>query len=160
MEISSMINKSGSNNQLEAHQNYVDINALNKLKQQAREDQRSALKPVAEQFEALFIEQIFKESRKVKLDDGWLDGNQGDFYKDWHDKQLAQNVSAKGTLGFADNIVEQLLPSIPNIEKQVKNTPQASQEKPADDAFESVDLEQKNKLSTTQALASRPFVDE
>lgn len=108
------------NGTVEAHQNYVNIQGLDKLKQQARDDQRSALRPVAEQFESLFVEQIFKESRKVKLDDGWLDGNQGDFYKDWHDKQLAQDVAAKGSLGLADTIVEQLLPSIPGV-PQVNN---------------------------------------
>jgi len=101
------------NDALQAHQNYVNIQGLNELKQKAREDQRSALKPVAEQFEAIFVQQIFKEARKVSFDDGWLDGNQGDFYKDWHDKQLAQDLAAKGTLGFADKIVEDLLPSIP-----------------------------------------------
>jgi flagellar protein FlgJ len=97
----------------EAHHNYADLAALGDLKRKAREDQESVLRPVAEQFEALFVQQILKESRKVSFDDNWLDGNQGDFYKDWYDKQLALNLSAKGTLGFADKIVEQLSPSIP-----------------------------------------------
>lgn len=116
---------------LEAHQNYVNIHGLNELKQQAREDQRAALKPVAQQFEALFVQQVFKESRKVSLDDGWLDGNQGDFYKDWHDKQLAQDLAAKGTLGFADKIVEQLAPSIPVV-AQSKDDATKSPEKQQD----------------------------
>ncbi len=120
MKSDSVLNQPLNNDQFQAHKNYVDIHALNDLKLQAREDQRAALKPVAEQFEALFLEQIFKESRKVKLDGGWLDGQQADFYKDWYDKQLAQDISAKGSLGFADNIVEQLLPSIPNIENMAK----------------------------------------
>ncbi len=106
-----------NNSTLQSHQNYVNIQGLEELKQKAREDQRSALKPVAEQFEAIFVQQVFKEARKVSFDDGWLDGNQGDFYKDWHDKQLAQDLAAKGTLGFADKIVEDLLPSLPAVEK-------------------------------------------
>lgn len=133
-------------NTVQAHQNYTDIHALNNLKQQAREDQRAALKPVAEQFEALFVEQIFKESRKVQLDDGWLDGNQGEFYKDWHDKQLAQTLSAKGTLGFADKIVEQLAPSIPNLNKAVESS----------NANNDFDPKQNVNLTTQQALANRP----
>ncbi|VAW48297.1 Flagellar protein FlgJ [peptidoglycan hydrolase], partial [hydrothermal vent metagenome] len=96
----------------EAHHNYADLGALEDLKTKARADQESVLRPVAEQFEALFVQQILKESRKVSFDDNWLDGNQGDFYKDWYDKQLSLNLSAKGTLGFADKIVEQLSPSI------------------------------------------------
>lgn len=94
----------------QSYNNYTDVNALNDLKKQAREDQRAALRPVAEQFEALFVQQVLKEARKVSFDDGWLDGDSGDFYKDWYDKQLSQDLSSKGTLGFADKIVEQLTP--------------------------------------------------
>lgn len=154
MDINSMLNQPVKGDLLQAHQNYVDINALNNLKQQAREDQRSALKPVAEQFEALFVEQIFKEARKVKLDDGWLDGNQGDFYKDWHDKQLAQDLAAKGTLGFADNIVEQLLPSIPDIKKTDSESLNKKGTEMAQKLNETAD---NGTISTTQALASRPI---
>lgn len=112
--LTSLPNQSSST---QAHNTYTDISALNQLKQQAREDQRSALKPVAGQFEAIFVQQILQESRKVSFDEGWLDGNQGDFYKDWSDKQLAQDLAAKGTLGFADKIVEQLAPQIPTVQQ-------------------------------------------
>lgn len=97
---------------VQSYHNYTDVNALSDLKKKARDDQESALRPVAEQFEAIFVQQILKEARKVSFDEGWLDGGQGDFYKDWSDKQLSLNLSAKGTLGFADNIVEQLGKSI------------------------------------------------
>lgn len=104
--------------QMMAHQQvYGDANGLNQLKQIAREDQAEALRPVAEQFEALFLSQILKESRNVKFDDGWLDGNHADFYKDWHDSQLSQSISSKGSIGLADKIVEQLAPSLQNVSK-------------------------------------------
>jgi len=109
------------------YHNYTDVNALSDLKRQAREDQRSALRPVAEQFEALFVQQVLKEARKVSFDDGWLDGDSGDFYKDWYDKQLSQDLSAKGTLGFADKIVEQLAPKHLNLDlNDNKRPPEAS----------------------------------
>ena len=97
---------------VQAYHNYSDVNALGDLKKKARDDQESVLRPVAEQFEAIFVQQVLKEARKVSFDDGWLDGGQGDFYKDWSDKQLSLNLSSKGTLGFADSIVEQLAKSI------------------------------------------------
>lgn len=137
------------NDALQAHQNYANIQGLDALKQQAREDQRSALKPVAEQFEAIFVQQVFKEARKVSFDDGWLDGNQGDFYKDWHDKQLAQDLAAKGTLGFADKIVEQLLPSIPGL------TPIKSESQPGSGPN---DLVNKEKPHTTNEALSLRFM--
>ena len=139
----------------QAHQNYTDINALGQLKLKAREDQASALKPVAEQFEAIFVQQLLQEARKVSFDDGWLDGNQGDFYKDWSDKQLAQDVAAKGTLGFADNIVKQLAPNIPSLSpEQIKEA--LSQDKKTEPKGMKPLLEgvsQNN--STEQALALR-----
>lgn len=97
---------------VQSYHNYADLNALSDLKKKAREDQESVLRPVAEQFEAIFVQQMLKEARNVSFDDGWLDGGQGDFYKDWSDKQLSLNLSSKGTLGFADSIVEQLAKTI------------------------------------------------
>lgn len=97
---------------VENAKNVMNLHGLHDLKQQAREDERAALRPVAEQFEALFLQQILKESRKVSFDDGFLDGKESDTFKDWHDKQLSQDLSAQGSLGFADKIVEQLAPEL------------------------------------------------
>ncbi len=108
----------------EAHHNYTDLAALEQLKVKAREEQESALRPVAEQFEALFVQQVLKEARKVSFDENWLDGNQGAFYKDWYDKQLSLDLAAKGTLGFADKIVEQLLPHISPAQVELKQLDQ------------------------------------
>lgn len=103
---------------LEAYQQiYGNGGSFNDLKQIAKQDQREALRPVAEQFEALFLSQILKEARKVKFDDGWLDGDQGDFYRDWYDQQLGQVLSSKGSLGLADIIVEELAPKLPTVSK-------------------------------------------
>ncbi|MDX1795491.1 MAG: rod-binding protein [Hydrogenovibrio sp.] len=107
---------SSPGNQMQAYQQiYANPNTFNDLKQKAREDAQSALKPVAEQFEALFVSKILKEADKVKFDDGWLDGDQGKFYKDWYNQQMAQTVSAKGSLGLADMIVKQLSPKLPSV---------------------------------------------
>lgn len=101
---------------LEAYQQiYGNGGSFNDLKQTAKHDQKAALRPVAEQFEAMFLSQILKEARKVKFDDGFMDGEQADFYKDWYDKQLSQTLAAKGSLGLADKIVEQLSPKLPSM---------------------------------------------
>ncbi|NPA71793.1 MAG: flagellar biosynthesis [Gammaproteobacteria bacterium] len=135
---------------LQAHHNYTDVNALNALKETAREDQEAALRPVAEQFEALFVQQILKESRKVSFDDGWLDGNQGDFYKDWSDKQLSLTLSSKGTLGFADNLVKQLLPTI----SKTANAPEPTSSEGMS-AASLVNTDSQPQLSTEQMLSLR-----
>jgi flagellar protein FlgJ len=125
---------------------YTNLQGLEELKRQAREDQRAALKPVAQQFEALFLEQILKQSRQVKLDDGWLEGSHIDTYYDMYDKQLAQDLSAKGSLGFADQIVEQLTSDIPNLDDGKTEAWLAQQQQR---------IEQRLAPSTEQALKLR-----
>ena len=125
---------------------YTNLQGLEELKRQAREDQRAALKPVAQQFEALFLEQILKQSRQVKLDDGWLEGSHIDTYYDMYDKQLAQDLSAKGSLGFADQIVEQLTSDIPNLDEGKTEAWLAQQQQR---------IEQRLAPSTEQALKLR-----
>ncbi|WP_373018311.1 rod-binding protein [Thiomicrorhabdus sp.] len=130
-----------------SYNNYADVGALNDLKKQAREDQRAALRPVAEQFEALFVQEVLKEARKVSFDDNWLDGSDGDFYKDWYDKQLSQDLSAKGTLGFADKIVEQLAPREQKVSKWDGISPRDGALNPK--------MDHKELPTTEQALALR-----
>ncbi|HEY9017168.1 rod-binding protein [Thiomicrospira sp.] len=132
------------------HTIYTNLGALNDLKRQAREDQQSVLKPIAQQFEAMFLEQILKNSRSVKLDDGWLDGSQADSYYDMYDKQLAQDMSAKGSLGFADQIVEQLSASLPKLNDEEKQKWLQEQQKRFDSSMLS-----KESSSTQDILALR-----
>lgn len=143
-------------NGFEKLQNYqvvTDVGALHDLKNKAKEDPKAALRPVAEQFEALFVQQIFKEARKVSFDDGWLDGGQADFYKSWHDEQLSQSISAKGSLGLADNIVEQLAPkSLPMSQSELEDYMQKQQQKESARAMQ-MQAGQVNIPSTQDALA-------
>ncbi|WP_130537807.1 rod-binding protein [Thiomicrorhabdus indica] len=143
---------------VDTSKDYMNLQGLNDLRQKAREDERAALRPVAEQFEALFLNQVLKESRKVSFDDGWLDGKDADFFKDWHDKQLSQDLSSKGSLGLADKIVEQLAPqiglqanSIEEAEKLIALKRQAESES---NSVESASSE----LMTQNALQARPFL--
>lgn len=120
-DISSTLSGTHNSQRLNDYQVVTDIGSLQKLKNQAKEDPQAALRPVAQQFEALFVQQILKESRKVQFDDGFLDGDQSDFYQSWHDDQLSQFISAKGNLGLADKIVEQLAPkSLPMSQSELE----------------------------------------
>lgn len=91
---------------------YGNSGGFQDLRNQARDDQKSALRPVAEQFESMFLSQILKQSREVSFDDKFMDGENADFYKDWYDQQLAQDLGSKGSLGLADKIVEELSPKL------------------------------------------------
>lgn len=128
------------------HTIYTNVNGFEDLKRQAREDQKSALRPVAQQFEALFLQEILKNARKVKFDDGWLEGGQSDIYHDMYDKQLAQDMATKGSVGLADIIVEQLTPSLPSLQGEALEAWLAEQEQ-RQQAF--------NRPTTQDALALR-----
>jgi len=128
------------------HTIYTNIQGLNDLKRQAREDQEAVLRPVAEQFEALFLEQILKNSRQVQFDDGWLEDGQADTYFDMYDKQMAQDLSAKGSLGLADMIVEQLSQKYPTVKPEDYDTWRAAQQAKI------------TEQDTQQALLARPLL--
>lgn len=139
----------------ERYQVYTDLQALNDLKLEARKDQKAALKPVAQQFEALFIEQILKQARKVKFDDGWLDGQQTEFFKDMYDKQLAQLLSTKESLGLADIMVEQLASPYPVM---TKSEYEEYQQKKLENQGAEVDTDQTAQL-TANRLALRNITE-
>lgn len=152
-----MDNLNSSLPKVDSAKDYMNLQGLNDLKQKAREDERAALRPVAEQFEALFLNQVLKESRKVSFDEGWLDGKDADFYKDWHDKQLSQDLSAKGSLGLADKIVEQLAPQIGLQANSIEEAEKLIAIKRQAEAAESL-VPAKAERLTQNALQARPFL--
>jgi len=87
---------------------YLDSQGLSQLRRSAGERSDDALKAVAEQFEALFIQQMLKTMRDAKLAEGLFDNDQSELYIDLHDKQLAINLAKANGLGLSDMIVEQL----------------------------------------------------
>jgi flagellar protein FlgJ len=84
----------------------------------------------------------------VKFDDGWLEGGQSDIYHDMYDKQFAQDMATKGSLGLADIIVEQLTPTLPSLQGEALEAWLAEQEQ-RQQAF--------SQPSTQDALALRPL---
>ncbi|MDH5324955.1 MAG: flagellar assembly peptidoglycan hydrolase FlgJ [Gammaproteobacteria bacterium] len=87
---------------------YTDFKGFADLKRQADTDSNEALHAVARQFEALFLQQIFKSMREAQLGEGLFDSDEGDFYKDLLDKQLSINLAQTNSLGLAEMITRQL----------------------------------------------------
>jgi flagellar protein FlgJ len=96
---------------------YTDFNGLANLKSQARKDSPEALKEVAKQFEAIFVNSVLKSMREAKLADGIMDNDQSKFYSEMYDQQLAVHLSGKPGVGLADLIVKQLSHDQPDNEK-------------------------------------------
>lgn len=113
-----------------------DVGAVGGLRQIASQDKEKALRAVAKQFEAIMMQQMLKTSRETSWDDGFGEGEPGtgsmDSYREWRDEQLAQNLSAKGSLGLADMLVKQLLPQDKSRPKTALDALTTESQQPSD----------------------------
>ena len=93
--------------------NYHDLNGLQQLKAQAKNEPESqeALKKAAQHFESIFIGMMLKSMRdanKAFEEGNPMHSNTTNFFRDMYDQQLATDMSDNGSMGLADIIVQQL----------------------------------------------------
>jgi peptidoglycan hydrolase FlgJ len=93
---------------LDMAQVYTDFSGLAALKARAREDREAALDQVTRQFESLFLQMMLKSMRDASFGGGLMDSEQGEFYRDMYDKQLAMDLSGRQGIGLADVLKRQL----------------------------------------------------
>ena len=86
----------------------LDTRAASDLRLKMKEDPQAGLKQAAQQFEGMLLQMMLKSMRDATPQDGLLSNDQTRFYTAILDQQLAQNLSAKGALGFAKLIEQQL----------------------------------------------------
>jgi len=95
------------------HQNKVtssfalDTQGLGDLKRSAKAGEQDATRGAAQQFEALFINQMMKTMRDATPQDGLTDNQQTKMFTGMLDQQLSQNMAKRG-MGLADVLVRQL----------------------------------------------------
>ena len=70
-------------------------------------DRNSDLRDVAEQFEAIFINQILKQSREIKLSEDLLGSSATKTYEQLLDRETSENVANRVNVGIADALVRQ-----------------------------------------------------
>ena len=70
-----------------------------------------ALANVADQFEAIFIENLLKQARSSKLSDGLFDTDADDNFVEMFDKELANTSSKMVDIGIAEAIIKQMTSS-------------------------------------------------
>ena len=71
-------------------------------------DRNSSLREVAEQFEAIFLNEFIKQARKAKLADDLLGSDAQDTYQEMMDRELSTQLSGRVNLGIAEALVRQL----------------------------------------------------
>ncbi len=88
----------------------LDSQSLQEIK--LIDDQDLALRQVAEQFEAIFVQQMLKQMRSASAvmadKDNPLTSQSDSVYQDMLDSQLALNMSQTSGMGIADMLVKQL----------------------------------------------------
>jgi flagellar protein FlgJ len=93
---------------LNANHFVLDPKTTADLRVNLKKDTQGGAKQVAQQFEGLLLQMMLKSMRDATPQDGLLDSDQTRFFTSIMDQQMAQNLSATGSLGFARLIEQQL----------------------------------------------------
>ena len=70
-------------------------------------EEQATLREVAQQFESLFTHMLMKNMRSASLGEGAMDSEQGKFYRDMFDQEMAGALSKNSGLGIADMLMRQ-----------------------------------------------------
>lgn len=98
---------------------FTSYQGMDQLKALARKDDGQALKQVAQQFEAIFMQMMLKSMRDASMGDELFDSSEMDFYQELMDQQVSMQLSqteGRG-LGLADVIMRQLSAAPSGLDK-------------------------------------------
>ena len=85
----------------------ADTQGLAELRRAAKDNSPEAIKTVAKQFEAVFMNMMLKSMREATPQNGMFDNEQSRLYTSMLDQQLSQNMASRG-IGLADVLARQL----------------------------------------------------
>jgi flagellar protein FlgJ len=85
---------------------YTDVNGLAELKKDPSSPQ--AIKAVAQQVDALFLQMMLKSMRDAGAEEGEPESNEMSMYQDMFDKQIALQLSQHQSLGIGAQLTRQL----------------------------------------------------
>lgn len=71
-------------------------------------DPDADLREVAEQFEAIFLNEFLKSARQAKLADDLLGSSAQTTYEEMLDREMSEQMSGQVNMGIADALVRQL----------------------------------------------------
>ena len=94
------------------NQNSTDMNKLN-LDKNLKE-----LKEISNQFESIFINQILKQARKNKIENGLFDSEAISTFNSMIDEQYSEILSKKTNFGISDALFNQFKSQVVNERKK------------------------------------------
>ena len=92
----------------------TDLSRFGALRLDAKQDPDAAMKKVAREFEALFIQMMLKAAREAGGQDGMFDNNESRMYHEMFDDQVALSMADKGSLGMEAMLRRQFAGQLPN----------------------------------------------
>ncbi len=105
---------------------YLDFAGLGQLKAKASKDQASAAQEVGRQFEAMFVQMIFKSVREANdtMKSDLMGSSSVDTFEQMYHDELSQVMAQKGVFGLGDWLADQVNGK-PNAAKVAKAYEQA-----------------------------------
>lgn len=94
---------------------FTDLNRLSQLKNGKDRDSEGNIHKVAQEFESLFVNEMFKAMRKagdVLGDENFMNSAESKTYRDMYDQQLAVTMSKQNGVGLASVLERQLSKSL------------------------------------------------
>ena len=91
----------------------TDLSRFGALRLDAKKDPDAAMKKVAREFEALFIQMMLKAAREASGQDGMFDNNESRMYHEMFDDQVALSMADKGSLGMEAMLRRQFADHLP-----------------------------------------------
>jgi Rod binding domain-containing protein len=92
---------------------YHDFSGLIGLKGRARQvgpgaQDDTALRAAAQQFEAMFLQEMMRSMRQATIKSDLLESNALDTFEGMFDKEVAMQMAKRGGMGMADMLVQQM----------------------------------------------------
>ncbi|MFC1744079.1 rod-binding protein [Candidatus Riflebacteria bacterium] len=93
-----------------AEQNYLKLQEKNNIKKKTLTSrEKKTLTEAAMNFEAIFVQEIFKAMEKTKLKTGWINGGQGEeMFQEMLLYERAKNATHSFNFGLANTLYYQL----------------------------------------------------
>ena len=133
---------------------YLDFAGLGDLKARAKRDDAGAAQEVGEQFEAMFIQMIFKSMREANavLKSDLMGSASQDTFEQMYHEELSQVMAQKGTFGMGKWLSDQVQGTAPNT------APSASPGALPNKAIKAYEQMPSNALPLQNAPAAKPMV--
>ncbi|MFA9438692.1 flagellar assembly peptidoglycan hydrolase FlgJ [Uliginosibacterium sp. sgz301328] len=88
--------------------NTLDPNSLTALKRMSKDNSPAAIRSAAQQFEALFLQNMLKSMRDATVTSDATGSETTRFYQGLYDQQLAAMMAQRGGIGLADMMEKQM----------------------------------------------------